>query len=149
MTAAATALIEFAVNPLRAPAVRRQPHEAALVALLERELEFLQGGGYTRDAAAPWRPTWLLLDSPVCARRQGAAAACAQCPLRASLPAPVAARALAAAEPVCYRLVITARGETLGELQRAGPNAKLTAAFAAWLLAELGRRRVRATPWAA
>ena len=152
MTAAATALIEFAVNPAREPALRRQPHYAALVALLEQELEFLLGGGYIRDAAAPWRPRWLLLDSPVCARRQGAAAmACAQCPLRACLPAPVAARALAlaVAEPACYRMVITARGETLGELQRAGPNAKLTAAFTAWLLGELGRRRPQAPAQAA
>ncbi|HUX66876.1 MAG TPA: hypothetical protein VMV31_05265 [Terriglobales bacterium] len=138
MAAAMPALLEFAVNLQRAPVGQAWAGEAALVALLERELEFLRGGGYTRGAETPWRPKWLLLDSPVCARPEGAG--CLQCPLRAALPAAVAERALAPGEPLCYRLVITARGETLGGLQRSGPTARLTEAYAAWLGAELRAR---------
>ena len=99
-----------------------------LVKVLERELRFLDNGGYRNPEM--WRPQFIFLDSPTCIHPAGSGRpdACKDCLLIGFVPN---AR-LSAAVP-CHHIPLTKEGFTVDSLSRWGTNEELESALRSWL----------------
>lgn len=98
-----------------------------LLSVLQRELQFLESGGYERQA---WRPPFLFQDSLACPnyRQPEHHVACKDCVIARFIPAEKLSLPAA-----CQTIPITPRGDSIGDLYRSTTLPELEAEFATWL----------------
>lgn len=104
--------------------------------LLKLELAFLENGGYKRSARAPWKPTTLFLDSPICPNfyRPNPAHSCQECQLIQLVPS--AKRDVTCP---CHHIPLNGSGETLDSLYRWGTQEERKKVLRNWLREAIGR----------
>ncbi len=109
---------------------------SALLALLIRELKFLEAGGYRKRDRNSWRPSFIFEDSPICLnyglRRQSHP--CSDCLLMRLLPSESRSE-----QVPCRRIPLTKNGETLDDLYKCGTQQELEEAFSKWLRGTIER----------
>ncbi len=101
-----------------------------LLNVLKFELAFLEEGGYARWSIQPWRPRFLLEDSPSCMNfncRENPSS-CASCVLAQLVPPEF----LSALVP-CRHIPLNAAGETLDSLYRHSHNHEIEEVLRKWL----------------
>ena len=116
-------------------------HNRDILHLLRLELAFLENGGYKRSARTPWKPTTLILDSPVCPNffHPEPALSCRDCALVQFVP-----RERKEEGCPCHHIPLNAPGETLDTLYRWGTQEEREQALRNWLhetIARLERER--------
>ncbi len=103
-----------------------------LLKALRAELEFFDAGGYGRPFRSQWRPTLLLLDSPVCLNFASGPAQheCWQCPFFALVPPDQQGT------PVpCHHIPLNESGFTVAGLYQSGTQKSLDQDYRKWLCA--------------
>jgi hypothetical protein len=107
-----------------------------ILELLRFELKFLEDGGYGRSPRTPWRPTFILEDSPSCLNFDDASRPhpCHECFLMQFVP-----RERQKEGTPCRHIPLTAKGETIDDLYRSGSQIELEDALRGWLHKEINR----------
>lgn len=98
--------------------------------VLKAELDFIEKGGYGRSVKTPWQPTSIFQDSPSCLNfaQPERLHPCEECLLIDFVPAE------ARQEDVpCHHIPMTARGETIDELEWNENQANLEETMKNWL----------------
>lgn len=118
-------------------------HDRDILRLLKLELAFLENGGYKRSTRTPWKPTTLILDSPVCPNlfRSLPDVCCQDCELIQFVP-----RERKDETCPCHHIPLNASGETLDSLYRWGTQEECEQALRKWLretIARVERARFR------
>ena len=108
--------------------------------LLKFELKFIEDGGYGRSPRAPWRPPYILEDSPSCPNLGDPARthACSECQLIKFVP-----RELRGESSPCRFIPLSEKGETIDYFYRCGTQIELEEALTDWLrgqIAQIERR---------
>jgi len=93
--------------------------------ILERELAFLEDGGYRR---APWSVVLFFEDSPTCPRTSSQTCIEARCPL------PALADRESYAAPSACRFIPLGNGENLNSLYRTATREELETTVRKWLV---------------
>jgi hypothetical protein len=109
-----------------------------LLDVLEAELAFLEGGGYSNRARFPWRPNFVFEDSPTCLKfgAKEEPRQCSDCLLMQFVPE----ERKKLAYP-CRQIPLTPAGESVAHYYSCGTETEMEAALKAWLqrkIAELG-----------
>jgi hypothetical protein len=109
-----------------------QKNERDLLEVLERELQFLEQGGYTRTPKTPWRPRFIFEDSPTCVNYHSKEnpVRCSDCVLMHLVPAE-----FCLAKIPCRHIPLNAAGETLDSLYRYGDPTETEQTVGDWLRA--------------
>ena len=107
-----------------------------LLAILKRELGFLESGGYASDRRNSWRPPFVFEDSPSCPNSHLSVPAtpCSECELIALVP-PEQRRK----DRPCRLIPITDQGETVQDFYATGTQRELEWNFMVWLRKLVGR----------
>ncbi len=101
-----------------------------LMAMLERELKFIEEGGYARSGRRSWRPPSFFLDSPLCLNGNPAQPPrpCAECHLMAFVP-PQHSH-----EPIpCHYIPLTPQGDTVHSVEGWADQQELEEKVKQWL----------------
>lgn len=103
--------------------------------LLNRELEFLESGGYKRSPARPWRAPYMFEESPSCPKHldRTRQTRCQDCWLMQFVP-----NDLQSEQVPCRFVPLTADGLTVDTLYRCATAAESEEALRAWL-----RRKIK------
>jgi len=101
-----------------------------LLTVLKAELEFLEKGGYRYSPAAPWRPQFMLEDSPTCMNhgRRDNPLPCTECILMNLVPADCRNEKIP-----CRHIPLNPEGYTIDTYYRLGTHEEVEAAVQAWL----------------
>jgi hypothetical protein len=106
-----------------------------MLELLKFELKFVEDGGYGRSPRTPWRPPYILEDSPSCPNLGDPARhPCAECLLMRFVP-----RELKDQVSPCRHIPLTDNGETIDYFYRCGTQLEMEEALAGWLRSEITR----------
>jgi hypothetical protein len=107
-----------------------------LLTVLNRELDFLEKGGYRHTARAPWRPQFIFQDSPSCLNFDPARAPkpCDDCILTQLAPKNSRNRNIP-----CRYIPLNEAGATIDSFYRSGTQKELEAAFGEWLRSAIQR----------
>jgi hypothetical protein len=107
-----------------------------LLAILKRELGFLESGGYASDRKNPWRPPFVFEDSPSCPNSHLAVPAtpCSECELIALVPPEQRHK-----DRPCRLIPITDEGQTVQDFYASGTQRELEWSFMVWLRKLVGR----------
>lgn len=101
-----------------------------LLAILKRELAFVEIGGYRAPQQAAWRPQFIFQDSPTCLnyRNFGRRIPCNQCALIQFVP-----NGFKQVRFPCRHIPLDESGQTLDSLYRIGTEEETYAIVAKWL----------------
>jgi hypothetical protein len=107
-----------------------------LLAVLKKELEFLEKGGYRNTALAPWRPKFVFQDSPTCLNFDPTLAPrpCSECILTQLAPEDMHRKKFP-----CRYIPLNERGETIDSFYRFGTQEELEPELRRWLKATIER----------
>jgi hypothetical protein len=107
-----------------------------LLAVLKKELEFLEKGGYCNTPRAPWRPTFAFQDSPTCLNFDPtlAPSTCSECLLTQLAPEDMQRKKFP-----CRYIPLNERGETIDSFYRFGTQEELEPELRRWLKATIER----------
>jgi hypothetical protein len=109
------------------------PHE--MLELLKFALKFVEDGGYGRSPRTPWRPPYILEDSPSCpnlgdpSRPQP----CNECRLIKFVPE------LRSESSPCRFIPLNEKGQTIDYFYRCGTHLEMEEALTGWLHGEIAR----------
>lgn len=105
-----------------------------LLTALNKELEFLEKGGYRRTARAPWRPKFVFQDSPTCLNFDPTLAPrpCSECILTQLAPEDMQRMKFP-----CRYIALNERGETIDYFYRFGTQEELEQELRHWLKATI------------
>jgi hypothetical protein len=105
-----------------------------LLAVLKRELDFLQQGGYRCTARAAWRPQYVFQDSPTCLNFDPTQRPkpCSDCILTRLVPADMLQKKIP-----CRYIPLNERGETVDSFYRYGTQEELESELGRWLKATI------------
>ncbi len=112
------------------------PDERDILEFLKFELKFLEDGGYGRSPHTPWRPSFMLEDSPSCLNFDDPARPhpCAECWLMQFVPAEQREQSVP-----CRHIPLNDAGQTIEDLYRSGTQVEMEEALAQWLRREISR----------
>jgi hypothetical protein len=98
--------------------------------LLKKELEFVNGGGYSRSPSFPWRPRYIFEESPSCPNSSDRTRPhrCADCWLMEFV-----ASDLRSEQTPCRFVQLAPKGVTVDALYRCGTWAESEEALSGWL----------------
>jgi hypothetical protein len=101
-----------------------------LLAVLKKELRFLEEGGYRETTRAPWRPQFIFQDSPTCVNFDPSHAPrpCSDCAILELVPEHLRVQKIP-----CRYIPIAEHGRTIDWFYRNGTQEELEIAFAHWL----------------
>ena len=107
-----------------------------LLTVLNKELEFLEKGGYRRTGRAHWRPRFVFQDSPTCLNFDPTLAPrpCTECALMQLVPEDVQRKKFP-----CRYIPLNERGETIDSFYRFGTQEELEPELRRWLQATIER----------
>jgi hypothetical protein len=107
-----------------------------LLAVLKKELEFLEEGGYRNTTRAPWRPNLVFQDSPTCLNFASTLAPrpCSECILTQLAPEDMQRKKFP-----CRYILLNERGETIDSFYRSGTQEELEPELRGWLKATIER----------
>jgi hypothetical protein len=110
--------------------------EHEVLELLQFELKFVEDGGYGRSPRTPWRPPYILEDSPSCSNVGDPARthSCSECRLIKFAP-----RELQGERSPCRFISLNEKGQTIDYFYRCGTQLQLEEALAGWLRAQIAR----------
>jgi hypothetical protein len=110
--------------------------EHEMLELLKFELKFVQDGGYGRSPRTPWRPPYILEDSPSCPNLGDPARThpCSECRLIKFVP-----RELRSESSPRRFIPLNEQGETIDYFYRYGTQIELEEAFAGWLRGQIAQ----------
>ena len=110
--------------------------EQEMLELLKFELKFVEDGGYGRSPRTPWRPPFVLEDSPSCPNLGDPARThpCSECRLLNSVP-----RELRGESSPCRFIPLNEQGETIDYFYRCGTQFELEEALVGWLRGQIAR----------
>ena len=105
-----------------------------LIKILQRELEFVEGGGYRNPQQAAWRPQFIFEDSPTCLnyRNFGEQLPCNECALIEFVPGELKKEKFP-----CRHIPLDESGQTLYSLYRNGTEEETHAIVENWLRATI------------
>ncbi len=109
----------------------------ALLGTLQRELKYLDEGGYDTSTPGQWRPPLVFEDSPTCLCKAHPDPSCEECALVEFVPAEHRQKAVP-----CRYILLDGKSVTLDGLYRWGTHSEMLAAVHGWLvntIAELER----------
>jgi len=97
---------------------------------LKAELAFIECGGYRNKPRFPWRPSFVLEDSPTCLNFQSKQNwhACTECLMLQFVPTDKQGLAFP-----CRHIPLTPMGESVANFYESGTEQELEAALEAWL----------------
>jgi hypothetical protein len=109
-----------------------------LVDVLQRELEFVQRGGYAGSSRGLWRPLFVFEDSPTCLHPgvDPSLRPCAECVLIDLVPGECRGDRVP-----CLHIPLTQTGETVDDFYRCGTQEELESALTGWLHSRLEELR--------
>jgi hypothetical protein len=112
--------------------------DAEILRMFERQLRFLENGGYQRSVRAPWRASFVFEDSPTCINFDVSTRPhpCSECSLMKFVPA----RDRNEVAP-CRFIPLTAAGETVDDFYRCGIQIELEEALACWLRKQIAQMK--------
>ena len=104
--------------------------------LLKFELKFVEDGGYGRSPRTPWRPPFILEDSPSCPNLGDPARThpCNECRLINFVP-----RELRGESSPCRFIPLNEQGETIDYFYRCGTQFELEEGLVGWLRGQIAR----------
>jgi hypothetical protein len=107
-----------------------QKDERDLLEVLERELQFLEQGGYSDSPKTRWRPRYIFEDSPTCMNHDSKEnpRPCSDCVLMHLVPAEFCSTKIP-----CRHIPLNAAGETLDSLYRYGDHTETEQTVGNWL----------------
>jgi hypothetical protein len=107
-----------------------------LLAVLRKELEFLEKGGYRHTARAAWRPQYVFQDSPTCLNFDATQQPrpCSECILTQLVPEDMQGKKVP-----CRYIPLNERGETIDSFYRSGTQEELESELGRWLKATIER----------
>ena len=107
-----------------------------LLAVLKKELQFLEKGGYRNSARAPWRPQFIFQDSPTCLNFDPTKAlrSCSDCTIVRLVPEDMRSKRIP-----CRYIPLNEKGQTIDSFYRTGTQAELEEAFGKWLHTSIAR----------
>ena len=107
-----------------------------LLTVLNKELEFLEEGGYRRTARAHWRPRFAFQDSPTCLNFDPTLAPrpCSECILTQLAPEDMQRMKFP-----CRYIALNERGETIDSFYRFGTQEELETELRHWLKGTIER----------
>ena len=110
--------------------------EHQMLGLLKFELKFIEDGGYGRSPRAPWRPPYILEDSPSCPNLGDPARThpCSECQLIKFVP-----RELRGESSPCRFIPLDEEGKTIDYFYRCGTQIELEEALAGWLRGQIAK----------
>jgi hypothetical protein len=112
------------------------PEKKDLLAILRRELAFVEMGGYRTPQQAAWRPQFIFQDSPTCLnhRNFGKSIPCTECALIHFVPQRFKQELFP-----CRQIPLDETGRTLDSLYRTGTEDETYAIVANWLGTSIAR----------
>lgn len=112
------------------------PEKKDLLAILRKELAFVEIGGYRTPQQAAWRPQFIFQDSPTCLnhRNFGKGIPCAECALIHFVPQRFRQELFP-----CRQIPLDETGQTLDSLYRTGTEDETYAIVANWLRTVISR----------
>jgi hypothetical protein len=110
--------------------------EHQILELLKFELKFVEDGGYGRSPRTPWRPPFILEDSPSCLNLGDPARThpCSECLLMKFVP-----EELRNENSPCRFIPLNEKGETIDYFFQLELRAAAIEALAGWLRSEITR----------
>ena len=110
--------------------------EHEILELLRFELKFLEDGGYRRSPRTPWRPPFILEDSPSCLNLGDPARThpCSECLLMKFVP-----EELQNENSPCRFIPLNEKGETIDYFFQLALRAAAIEALAGWLRSQITR----------
>ncbi len=102
--------------------------KANLLRTLQRELQYLDEGGYDTSILGQWRPPLVFEDSPTCLCKAHPDPSCEECALLEFVPAENRQKAVP-----CRYIPLDGKSVTLDGLYRWGTHSEMIAAVRAWL----------------
>jgi hypothetical protein len=110
--------------------------ERAILELLRFELKFVEDGGYGRSPRTPWRPPYILEDSPSCPNLGDPARPhpCNECRLIKFVPSE-----LRTESSPCRFIPLNEKGQTIDYFYRCGTQLEMEEALTGWLRSEITR----------
>jgi len=101
-----------------------------LLDVLQAELAFLEGGGYSNRARFPWRPNFAFEDSPTCLNfgAKQERRPCSECLLMQFVPEDRKKLAYP-----CRQIPLTPAGESVANFYECGTEKELETALKGWL----------------
>ena len=114
--------------------------EHEMLELLQFELKFVEDGGYGRSPRTPWRPPYILEDSPSCPNMGDPAGThpCSECRLMKFVP-----RELRGESSPCRFIALNEKGQTIDYFYRCGTQLELEEALAGWLRGKIAQIQAR------
>ena len=114
--------------------------EQEMLELLKFELKFVEDGGYGRSPQTPWRPPFVLEDSPSCPNLGDPARThpCRECRLINFVP-----RGLRGESSPCRFIPLNEQGETIDYFYRCGTQIELEEGLAGWLRGQIAQIQQR------
>jgi hypothetical protein len=117
-----------------------------LLNVLQKELEFLEKGGYRETGKVPWRPQFIFQDSPTCLNfdLSQQPKPCSDCTLTQLVPENLRDKKIP-----CRYIPLNEKGETIDSFYRSGTRSELEDTFGRWLrttIHTLEERNQRARP---
>ena len=107
-----------------------------ILELLKFELKFVEDGGYGRSPLTPWRPPYILEDSPSCPNLGDPAWShpCNECRLIKFVPSE-----LQSERSPCRFIPLNEKGQTIDYFYRCGTQVEVEEALTGWLRSEISR----------
>jgi hypothetical protein len=119
--------------------------ERETLELLRFELKFVEDGGYGRSPRTPWRPPYILEDSPSCPNLGDPVRPhpCNECRLIKFVPSE-----LRSENSPCRFIPLNEKGQTIDYFYRSGTQLKMEEALTGWLRSEITRIEQQREPGA-
>lgn len=104
--------------------------------ILKFELKFLEDGGYGRSPRTPWRPSFVLVDSPTCLNFDDASRPnpCNECSLMQFVPGGHTEESVP-----CWSIPIGPEGQTVENFYAYSTQAELEEALKSWLRQKIAK----------
>jgi hypothetical protein len=111
-----------------------------LLGVLNKELQFLEQGGYHDTVGAPWRPKFIFHDSPTCQNADPTQPTkpCSECILIELVPGDSRDKRIA-----CRYIPLNERGETIDSFYRSGTRTELEEVLGKWLRSTMDQLETR------
>ncbi len=108
--------------------------KGSLLRTLQRELKYLDEGGYDTSAPGQWRPPLVFEDSPTCLCKAHPDPSCEECALVEFVPDEHRHKAVP-----CRYILLDDKSVTLDGLYRWGTHSEMLAAVRGWLVNTIGQ----------
>ena len=111
-----------------------------LLSVLEKELEYLEGGGYRKSPRVIWRPQFVFEDSPTCLNSDltKPRKPCSECVMAELVPESKASKKFP-----CRYIPLNEDGETVDSYYRSGTREDLEKTLSAWLRQQIQKLETR------